>query len=241
MELDRIYNIDAFDGLKQITSESIDLVLTDPPYGTTQNAWDKAIDLPQFWQEMSRIIKPHGAILIWSQMPFTIDLVMGGRKLWRYEWIIEKANATGFLNASRMPMKAHESIQVFYKHLPTYNAQLVKGKPYVRGDSGGPSDNYGKYHHGKKLNESGYRKPRDVLKTAWRKSHGHTLHPTQKPLSVTEYMIKTYSNEGDTVLDCFAGSGSTPLAAKHLNRHYIGFEKEKDYWQICQDRLLSKV
>ena len=169
-------------------------------------------------------------------MPFSVQLVLSNVKDFRYEWILEKANATGFLNARRMPLKAHENLLIFYKHLPIYHPQMTQGEPYTRGQSGG-SSNYGKYQHDAKRNYSGERFPRDVLHLQWRSFCGRTLHPTQKPLSLCEYMIRTYTDEGAIILDPFIGSGTIPLAAKSMNRHYLGSEIDSAYYHTALKRL----
>lgn len=236
MELDKIYNMDAFDGMKQLPDASVDMVLTDPPYGTTCNKWDTPIDLETFWREIKRVIKPRAATLLFSQMPFSAYAVMSNPKMFRYEWICEKANATGFLNARRMPMKCHENVLVFYDKLPVYNPQMIDGEPYTRGQSG-YSSNYGRYFHEKKRNYSGKRFPRDVLRASWRSAYGKTLHPTQKPVSLCEYFIETYSNAGGLILDPFMGSATTAIAAMHEGRHFIGFENNAEYFDKAEKRI----
>ena len=236
MELNKIYHMDAFEGLKNIPAASVDMVLTDPPYGTTENKWDMPIDLEALWKELKRITKSNAPILMFSQMPFTAVAVMSNPKMFRYEWIAEKGNATGFLNANRMPLKAHENILVFYKKLPTYNPQMEKGEPYIRGKSGG-TRNYGNFRAIEKINVDGTRYPRDVIKGKW-DSFVKTLHPTQKPAPLLEYLIETYTNKnGAVVLDPFMGSGTTAVAAINTGRNFIGFEREQDYFDIAQKRI----
>ena len=236
MELNKIYNMDAFEGLRLIPDKSVDMVLTDPPYGTTRNKWDVAIDLELFWQEIKRITKRGAPILMFSQMPFAAKAVVSNLQMFRYEWIAEKARATGFLNARRMPMKAHENVLVFYDSLPVYNPQKTKGKAYKRSGSI-QSDNYGYFKPIKKRDYPAERFPRDVLRDLWKHPQGRIFHPTQKPILLCEYFIKTYSNEGAIVLDPFMGSGTTALAAINTNRKFIGFEKGKEYFDIAQKRI----
>jgi DNA modification methylase len=212
MELNKIYHMDYLEGLKAMPDNSIDMILTDPPYGTTQNKWDKPVDLAAMWQELRRVAKDDAAILVFSQMPYTVDLVAANRRQFRYEWILEKNNATGFLNARRMPLKAHETVCVFYKHLPQYNPIMEKGGAYVRG-RGRKSSNYGEFTDNEHFSVGG-RFPRDVLKVQWRKPWGETLHPTQKPVDICEYFIKTYTDPGAVVLDAFLSSGTTAIAAQ---------------------------
>ena len=237
LELDKIYNMDAFDGMKQLPDASVDMVLTDPPYGTTCNKWDTVVDMDAFWKEIKRVAKKNSAILIFTQMPFTATVVMSNPKMFRYEWICEKANPTGFLNARRMPMKCHENVLVFYGKLPVYHPIMEHGKPYRRGLENKNSSNYNAVKRLRSENPTGTRFPRDVLKVSWRSAFGKTLHPTQKPVSLCEYFIKTYSNKGDIILDPFIGSGTTAVAAINTERKYIGFEKEEEYFDIAQNRL----
>lgn len=235
MELNKIYRMVYLEGLKSMPDNSVDMILTDPPYGTTQNKWDKPIDLAVMWQELRRVAKDDAAILVFSQMPFTVDLVAPNRKQFRYEWILEKNNATGFLNAHRMPMKAHETVCVFYKHLPKYNPIMEKGEAYVRG-RGRKSSNYGRFTDNDHSSVGG-RFPRDVLKVQWRKPWGKTLHPTQKPVDICEYFIKTYTSPGAVVLDIFMGSGTTAIAAMNTGRQFVGFEKNEEYFKTAEQRI----
>ena len=237
MEKNIIYNGDCIEGMKILPDNSVDMVLTDPPYGTTCNKWDTVVDMDVFWKEIKRVTKKNSAILIFTQMPFTATVVMSNPKMFRYEWICEKANATGFLNARRMPMKCHENVLVFYGKLPVYHPIMEHGKPYRRGLEDKNSSNYNAVKRIRSENTTGTRFPRDVLKVSWRSAFGKTLHPTQKPVSLCEYFIKTYSNKGDIILDPFIGSGTTAVAAINTERKYIGFEKEEEYFDIAQNRL----
>lgn len=237
MEKNIIYHGDCIEGMKILPDNSVDMVLTDPPYGTTCNKWDTVVDMDAFWKEIKRVTKKNSAILIFTQMPFTATVVMSNPKMFRYEWICEKANATGFLNARRMPMKCHENVLVFYGKLPVYHPIMEHGKPYRRGMEDKNSSNYNAVKRLRSGNPTGTRFPRDVLKVSWRSAFGKTLHPTQKPVSLCEYFIKTYSNKGDIILDPFIGSGTTAVAAINTERKYIGFEKEEEYFDIAQNRL----
>ena len=226
--------------MQKIPNESIQMILCDLPYGiTARNEWDKKIPLEPLWEQWLRILKPNGVIALWSQMPFTVELVASNPKLFRYEWIIEKTNPTGFLNARRMPMKCHESVLIFYKKQPVYNPQMTHG--HVRKVSTAKqkqntklSSNYGEYIPN--TYDSTDRFPRDVLTFKWDKQKSK-LHPTQKPVAANEYFIKTYTNEGDIVLDCCMGSGSTGVAALNANREFIGIEMNESYFDIAQNRL----
>lgn len=232
MELNKIYNMDCLIGMDDIPDKSIDMILCDLPYGTTKNKWDSLIDLDLLWKQYMRIIKDNGAIVLTAQTPFDKVLGMSNFKYLRYEWIWEKDIATGFLNANRMPLKSHENILVFYKKLPTYHPQKLKGKPY-KTMRGRKSNNYGEYH-ATLTDNKGDRYPRSVIRFNKAK---RTLHPTQKPVSLFEYLIKTYTNEGDTVLDNCIGSGTTAIACMNTNRHFIGFELNKDYYNIAKERV----
>lgn len=237
MEKNIIYHGDCIEGMKILPDNSVDMVLTDPPYGTTQNKWDTVVDMDAFWKEIKRVTKKNSAILIFTQMPFTATAVMSNPKMFRYEWIAEKANATGFLNARRMPMKCHENVLVFYNKLPVYHPIMEHGKPYRRGLEDKNSSNYNAVKRLRSENTTGTRFPRDVLKVSWRSAFGKTLHPTQKPVSLCEYFIKTYTDDGGVILDPFMGSGTTAVAAKNTNRNYIGWEQNDEYFNIAEERL----
>lgn len=224
---------DCLEIMKDIPDESIDMILCDLPYGTTKNKWDSIIDLNELWNGYERIIKDNGAIVLFSQMPFTAELVHSNLKLFRYEWIWEKENGTGFLNAKKMPLKIHENILVFYKKLPTYNPQMRKGfKPY-KCKQGRHSTNYGAYEQGHITESNGERYPIDIIE--FKKDTG--LHPTQKPVALLEYLIKTYTNECDIVLDNCMGSGSTGVACINTNRNFIGIELDEKYFEIAKERI----
>lgn len=230
---------DCLEMLPFVPSKSVDMVFTDLPYGTTRNSWDCLIDLNVLWKEYERVIKDDGVIALWAQSPFDKLLACSNMKLYRYEWVIEKTSATGFLNAHKMPMKAHEQILIFYKKLPQYNPQMEHG--HVRKVSTAwhkrnskATTNYGE--HGLTSYDSTDRYPRDVLKFKWDKQKS-SLNPTQKPVAACEYMIRTYTSRGDTVLDSCMGSNSTGLAAIRLGRNYIGIEKDEEMFDIAANRL----
>lgn len=232
MEYDYIECGDCLELMKDIPDKSIDMILCDLPYGTTKNKWDSVIPFEPLWEQYNRIIKDNGAMVLFSQMPFTVDLVASNYKDFRYEWIWEKLSASGHLNANRMPMKKHENILVFYKKLPTYNPQFTEGKPYVATYST-HSSNYGKQKDNITTINDGKRYPVDIIKF----NNDRGLHPTQKPVELLEYLIKTYTNEGEIVLDNCMGSGSTCVACVNTNRHYIGFELDPQYYDIACKRL----
>lgn len=226
---------DCLEVMKDIPDKSVDMILCDLPYGTTKNKWDTIIDLNELWKGYERIIKDNGAIVLFSQMPFSAELVHSNLKLFRYEWVWKKENGTGFLNAKKMPLKIHENILVFYKKLPIYNPQMRKGfKPYTCKQGSGSSNwNYNKDFGGYITKNDGERYPIDIIE--FKKDTG--LHPTQKPVALLEYLIKTYTNEGDVVLDNCMGSGSTGVACLNTNRNFIGIEIDEKYFEIAKNRI----
>ena len=231
---------DCLEEMKNLAEGSISLVLSDLPYGTTaRNEWDRKIPLEPLWKEWLRFLKPNGVVALWSQMPFSAELVMSNPKLFRYEWIIEKTNATGFLNAKKMPLKAHENILIFYRSLPTYNPQITHNHPRQRTKRETFSNNYGIQRPTDY--DSTDRYPRDVLKFKWdrKRIEGGRLHPTQKPVEACEYIIKTYTNSGETVLDCCMGSGTTGIAALNTGRDFVGIELSQEYFNIAKQRIES--
>ncbi len=226
--------MDCLDGMKLIPDKSIDMILCDLPYGVSRNKWDIIIPFEPLWEQYKRIIKDNGAIVLTAQTPFDKLLGMSNIKMLKYELIWEKSIAVGFLNAKKMPLKAHENILIFYKKLPTYNPQMVEGIPYIskhkENDTG---EGYGYTKPYFSIN-NGTRLPRSVLKF---KSVSKTIHPTQKPVALFEYLIKTYSNEGDVILDNCMGSGTTAIACELNNRKWIGFELEEKYVDIANSRI----
>lgn len=227
---------DCLELLPTIQDHSIDMILADLPYGTTRrNKWDVIIPFDPLWYQYMRIIKDHGVIALFGDEPFASELRLSNKKYYRYDWIWVKPCATGFLNAKRMPLKNTETISIFYKYLPMYNPQMRSGKPYMKRGSGNKSTtNYGKFKADWTTINNGTRYP---LKTIKFNSVTRTVHPTQKPVPLLEYLIKTYTNEGMTVLDNTMGSGSTGVAAKQLNRNFIGMELNKEYFEIAKQRI----
>ncbi|MDU5454440.1 MAG: site-specific DNA-methyltransferase [Pseudescherichia vulneris] len=232
----RLYNADCFDVLPVIPDRTIDLVCADIPYGTTQCRWDSVLDLPRMWRELYRVCKPNAAIVLFSAQPFTSVLVSSNLSDWRTEWIWEKGNATGFLNAKRQPLRAHENIQVFYRRQPTYNPQMTDG--HIRKTSKRKTVNSECYGKALSLTEydSTKRYPRDVQFFSSDKQTGN-FHPTQKPLALVKYIIETYSNRGDVVLDFTMGSGTAGIACQQTDRSFIGIEKEQDIFEVACMRM----
>lgn len=211
------------------------MILADLPYGiTSRTTWDTVIPFEPMWKQFNRVIKENGAVLLFSQLPFGTDLIQSNRKNYRYEIIWHKPAAVGFLNANRMPLRAHENILVFYKKLPTYNPQKTKGKPY-HNNSGRRSLIYGENDQTPTINTDGTRYPRDVV--TFSNMRAEHIHPTQKPVHLLEYLIKTYTNPGETVLDPVMGSGSTGVACMNTGRDFIGIEKDDKYFDIAKTRI----
>lgn len=235
-----LMNGDCLERMKQIPDGSIDMVLTDPPYGTTSCKWDSVIPLDEMWAELKRVIKSGGAILLMAQTPFDKVLGCSNLEYLRYELIWEKSAATGFFNANKMPLKAHENILIFYKNLPTYNPQKTSG--HVRKTAG--RKEIGSEVYGKGVKKTNYdstdRYPRSVLKFA-KDNRLNSHHPTQKPVALMEYLIKTYTNPGETVLDFTMGSGTTGVAAGNLDRVFIGIERDEKYYGTAIARIWSEV
>ena len=222
--------------MKSIPDNSVDLVLADLPYGTTMCKWDSIIPFQAMWEQVERITTATAAILFFAAAPFDKVLACSNLKLFRHEWIWVKPAATGFFNAKKMPLKAHENVLVFYKKLPTYNPQ--KTTSHIRKVSKAKvvqSEHYGK-QVGIKNYDSTERYPRSVITFSSDKQF-NSLHPTQKPVALCEYLISTYTNKGDLVLDFCMGSGTTGVAAKNLGRDFIGIELDADYFEIARDRI----
>jgi DNA modification methylase len=230
-----LYLSDCLDVLPTIPAASVHLILADLPYGTTRCAWDSRIDLQRLWPELRRVC--NGAIVLFAQTPF--DKVLGASNLsmLRYEWIWEKTHPTGHLNAKRAPMKAHENALVFYEKAPTYNP--IKTSGHVRKTAVKRRDStpvYGAQDFTALPYDSTERYPRSVLEFASDKQRNN-LHPTQKPVALCEYLIRTYSNPGDTVLDFCMGSGTTGAACDATGRGFIGIENNEAYFNIAAARL----
>lgn len=241
LELNKIYNEDCLEGMKNISDKSIDMILADLPYGVTaQNKWDVIIPFEPLWKQYDRIIKDNGAIVLTATKPFSSLLITSNPKMFRYDLIWRKNKSTGFLNANRMPLRAHEEILIFYKKLPTYNPQKTTGhKPvnsFTKHTSDG--DNYGKTKT--RISGGGQtdRHPTSVLDiNVINNDAPDKFHPTQKPVELFEWLIKSYTSEGDLVLDNVMGAGTTAIACLNTNRNYIGFELNKEYYDLANERV----
>ena len=249
IELDNIYNMDCLEGMKRIDDQSIDCVICDLPYevlnkGNADVQWDRLIPMGQLWEQYKRITKPNAAIILFCQGMFTARLMMSQPKMWRYNLIWEKGRVTGFLNANRMPMRSHEDIAVFYRKQPTYHPQMRQGDSHAKGNGKHKHTNqcYGGFHEQRKEQEvnSNTVHPKSVL--YFKKEHGkETFHPTQKPVELIRYLIRTYSNPGDVILDNTIGSGTTAIAAIRERRHWLGFELNKEYFDKAQERIAEEL
>lgn len=232
-----LHNGDCLDVMATLPAASVDLILCDLPYGTTQNKWDSVIPLDALWAQYWRIAKPNAAIVLTAQTMFTALLMTASPREHRYNLVWEKTKAGGFLNAKRMPLQAHEDICIFYRSMPTYNPQMEAGKPYIKkAVSNGDGSNYGKFDRvGQIAINNGERYPRSVIKIS-NDNHG-SVHPTQKPVALMEYLIRTYTNPGDVVLDNTMGSGTTGVAAIQSGRRFIGIERDPSYFAIASKRI----
>ena len=239
METNKIYQGDCLEVLKQVKDKSVNLILCDLPYGVTQNKADKVIDLGKLWEQYKRVISDNGTIVLTAQQPFTTDLINSNRKMFKYELIWHKELPSGFLNANRQPLRVHENVLVFYKNLGTYNPQKVKGnKNHSKGSmKTDVNNNYGKYGKVDNLEQLGYMKhPQSVI--TFQKPHpSKAEHPTEKPVELAEWIIKSYSHEGDLVLDNCIGTGWTAIASIKSNRNFIGIDLNSEYIKIANERL----
>ncbi len=232
-----LYNNDCLIQMQSIKDKSIDMILCDLPYGMTKNKWDSIIPFENLWKEYHRIIKENGAIVLFGSQPFTSLLVTSNLKYFRYSLVWEKNKFSDFLNAKRKPMKVNEDILIFYKKQPTYNPQYWFSTPYTRWNTQQAVDkqtNYGSHKENIAESKDGKRLPTTVLKF---NRVERPEHPTQKPVDLLEWLIKTYSNENETILDNCMGVGSTGIACKNLKRNFIGIEIEKKYYDIALDKL----
>jgi len=236
---------DCLEVIKTIEDNSIDAIITDPPYGTTACKWDSVIPFEPMWEQLNRIIKPNGAIVLFGSEPFSSALRMSNIKNYKYDWVWEKQQGANFANVNYQPFRVSETISIFgdfatsfnRKKPKNYNPQKTDGKPYtcVSGKQKHNTLNSGSAKDGKfKTISDGKRHPRNIIKFSHDKDK---QHPTQKPVALMEYLIKTYTNEGETVLDFTMGSGTTGVAAKNTSRNFIGIEMDDKYFKIAQERI----
>ena len=228
---------DCLEWMKEIPDGSVDMILADPPYGTTACKWDTVIDLPLMWEHLKRVIKPNGAIVMTASQPFTSALIMSNVAMFKYDWVWQKPKGTGHLNAKKMPMRDKEDVLVFYSKQATYNPQFLPGDAYREKSGWKNTKGYAGYGADKRTgnNNDGKRFPKQVIKFGV--VERGTVHPTQKPVALMEYLVRTYTHEGETVLDFTMGSGTTGVAAKNLGRKFIGIELDQTYYDIAEKRI----
>lgn len=240
---------DSIEVMKKIDDESIDMILCDLPYGHTQNNWDSVIPLGLLWEEYNRIIKKNGAIVLTSSGMFTAELMLSNPKMFKYKLVWEKSKATNFLNAKKQPLRKYEDICVFYKKQPTYNPQMGNGTPYNKGTRKKQlTGSYGDFSPSE-VKSDGQRYPTDIIYFKTAESEGDVYHPTQKPVDLGRYLINTYTNIGDTILDNTCGSGSFLVSAVKEGRNFIGIDKDSEsnrfkddstsYVEIAKNRVLE--
>lgn len=236
---------DCLEVMKDIPDKSIDMILCDLPYGClnkNKSKWDKRISFSDLWKQYNRIIKDNGCILLFGQGIFTAECIISNKKYFRYTFVWDKVAKNGFLNANRMPLRQHEDIMVFYKKLPTYNPQMTKCEPHKRNHGKGkmvnhPVNNcYGNFIDLPTI-ISDEKYPTSIISVSKEHCNGKFYHPTQKPVALLEYLIKTYTNENETVLDNCMGSGSTGVACVNTNRNFIGIELDENYFNIAKERI----
>jgi DNA modification methylase len=226
---------DCLERMKEIPDGSVDMVLCDLPYGTTACKWDSVISFEPLWEHYRRVCKKNAAIVLTASQPFTSALVMSNTEMFRYELIWEKTKSTGFLDCSYRPMRSHENVLVFYSSKPVYNPQKTQGDPWNRGRVKRPKSCWGEQAEHYAENTSGLRHPKSVMLVP--NPNNKSVHPTQKPVALMEYLIKTYTNERETVLDNTMGSGTTGVACVNTKRNFIGIERDDTYFKIAQDRI----
>jgi site-specific DNA-methyltransferase (adenine-specific) len=228
---------DCLERMKEIPDGSVDMILTDPPYGTTACKWDSIIPLEPMWEQLKRVVKPNGAIVMTASQPFTTTLISSNMKMFKYCLVWEKSRSSSPMLAKKQPMRFHEDICIFYKKQPSYNPIMTEGEKNHGTKSGRAIINiHGGIESNFKANTSNMKYPRSVIKI---KSTDSTrnLHPTQKPVALMEYLIRTYTNENETVLDFTMGSGSTGVACVNTNRNFIGIELDAGYFEIAKERI----
>lgn len=245
----QLINGDCLEVMKDIPDKSIDMILCDLPYGTTACKWDTVIPFEPLWEQYKRIIKDNGAIILTASQPFTSALVMSNPKMFKYEWIWEKSNPSNIALANKQPMKYHENVCVFYKKQPIYNKQMIPRESnrisdshksnYVFTNRGSEQTSLGQISVDSRKYDAKWKNPSSVLKVNSLRpnSKEKVNHPTQKPVALLEHLIKTYTNEGETVLDNAMGSGSTGVACINTNRNFIGIELDEDYFNIAKERI----
>lgn len=229
-----IKNGDCLELMSHIPPQSVDMILCDLPYGSTKNKWDTIVSFDKLWEQYNRIITSNGVIALFCDGLFMANLMSSNTKMWRYNLIWNKNRGCDFLNANVKPLKSHEEIAIFYKKKPVYNKQFWYSTPYAPTKNGSLSDNYGDRKSAWSESKNGERNPLSILSF---NRDANRVHPTQKPVALLEWLIKTYTNEGMTVLDNCMGSGSTGVACVNTNRNFIGMELDENYFEIAKERI----
>ena len=238
----KLYNGDCLEVMDRLIEEGVkvDSIICDPPYGTTACKWDTVIPFDDMWERLNKLIKPNGAIVLFGSEPFSSALRMSNIKNYKYDWVWNKGRGTDFLNSKRKPLSSYENISVFYLKQPTYNPQFWFSTPYDRGlvkHSNNTMECYGKTNDVISSSEDGRRYPLNIININKLSGHKKNFHPTQKPVDLLEYLIKTYTNENELVLDFTMGSGSTGVACMNINRRFIGIELDESYFNIAKQRI----
>ena len=237
MELNRIYNEDCLEGMKRIPDKSVDMILCDLPYGTTASKWDEIIPFELLWRQYDRVIKNNGAIVLTASQPFTTKLIMSKSDWFRYTWVWDKKKAGNIFLAKKQPMKVHEDIVVFSKKPHFYNPQMVKRDKVKKSKNYGTGESFGGTREKEdKVYTYTHTYPKSIIEISNARQKGK-VHPTQKPVELFEYLIKTYTNKNETVLDNCMGSGTTAIACINTNRKYIGFELDETYYEKSLERI----
>lgn len=239
LKSNKVHQIDCIEGMKHLPDNSVDLILCDLPYGQTSNKWDTPIDMDALWKGYKRVLTDNGVVLLTAKGQFMVDLILSNRDWFRYEWIWDKNKGANFAHVRYRPLNTHEYVLVFSpKGRPTYNPQMTDGKPYtqkrLQQSVKGIADNMGRHT----TTSDGKRYPKSILRVEGM-AQRHIIHPTQKPVSLFEYLVNTYSNPGETVLDTCMGSGTTAIACELTGRNWIGFELETDYIGMTNQRVLE--
>lgn len=249
VHIDKIYNEDCLEGMKRIADKSIDAVICDLPYGTLNRknphaVWDRPISLDTLWEQYRRIIKPESPVILFAQGMFSAQLMLSQPRMWRYNLVWQKDRVTGHLNANRMPLRQHEDIIVFYDRQPVYHPQMTY-KPGKKNHPRGMFKRMTNRCYGAMKptpsHISDWKYPTSVIPIPKEHKAGTFYHPTQKPVALIEYLIRTYTNEGDVVLDNCMGSGTTAIAAIRSGRHYIGFETDAGYYRVAEERIRAEI
>ena len=231
---------DCLEAMWLIPEDSVDMILCDPPYGRSQNKWDSVIPFEPLWSHYWRVLKPNGAVVLTAAQPFTSALVMSQPENFRHDWVWLKNKASGHLNANRRPMRIHEDVLVFCRQQPTYNPQKTEGhKPGNYAKRAAQSSNYGRADPTEYGGQTSRFPKTSIFSPVVNNDSLDRLHPTQKPVALMEYLIKTYTNEGETVLDNCMGSGTTGVAARNTGRNFIGIERDPEYFRIASERIAA--